>query len=394
MSSRICRSAAGPMFVLVVSMTRSTLMVVGRCAWATPNPVTSTSVSHPRLVVVHGTTTTACCRNSSTSSEVTTMAGRTNPGSPRAGVPKSQRTMSPARISNVARRRIEHGLVAGIEWDACELSPDDAATLPSDQLLDLCVEGEPLTVSEPAQSIPSLDGDLDGSCIRHTKEYTSSPIAYGMTETSPVSTQTSADDPLEKRVNTLGRVHPHAEIKITDPDTGRVMPRGDGGEVLIRGYSVMLDYWNDPERTAAAIDADGWMHTGDLAVTDDDGYVNIVGRIKDMIIRGGENVYPREVEEFPYNHPDIVEVQVTGVPDARYGEEVMAWVQLRDDADTTAEDVKDFCRGTIAHYKIPRYVGFTDAFPMTITGKIQEFKMRDQSISELGLAAAAAVPNP
>ena len=218
-------------------------------------------------------------------------------------------------------------------------------------------------------------------------------IAYGMTETSPVSTQTSADDPLEKRVTTVGRVHPHVEIKIVDPDTGETVPRGDGGEFLTRGYSVMLGYWNDPERTAEAIDADGWMHTGDLAVMDDDGYVNIVGRIKDMIIRGGENVYPREVEEFLYTHPDIVEVQVIGVPDARYGEEVMAWVQLRDGADTTAEDVKDFCRGTIAHYKVPRYIRFTDAFPMTITGKIQKFKMRDQSIEELGLEDAATIRN-
>ena len=216
-------------------------------------------------------------------------------------------------------------------------------------------------------------------------------IAYGMTETSPVSTQTSADDPLEKRVTTVGRVHPHVEIKIVDPETGETVPRGTGGEFRTRGYSVMLGYWNDEVRTAEAIDTDGWMHTGDLAVMDDEGYVNIVGRIKDMIIRGGENVYPREVEEFLYTHPDVVEVQVIGVPDARYGEEIMAWVQLRDGADTTAADIKDFCRGTIAHYKVPRYIRFTDAFPMTITGKIQKFKMREQSISELGLEDAAEV---
>ena len=216
-------------------------------------------------------------------------------------------------------------------------------------------------------------------------------IAYGMTETSPVSTQTSADDPLEKRVTTVGRVHPHVEIKIVDPETGEVVPRGTSGEFQTRGYSVMLGYWNDEARTAEAIDADGWMHTGDLAVMDDEGYVNIVGRIKDMIIRGGENVYPREVEEFLYTHPDVVEVQVIGVPDVRYGEEIMAWVQLRDGADTTAADIKDFCRGTIAHYKVPRYIRFTDAFPMTITGKIQKFKMREQSISELGLEDAAEV---
>ena len=216
-------------------------------------------------------------------------------------------------------------------------------------------------------------------------------IAYGMTETSPVSTQTSADDPLEKRVTTVGRVHPHVEIKIVDPETGETVPRGTGGEFRTRGYSVMLGYWNDEARTSEAIDADGWMHTGDLAVMDDEGYVNIVGRIKDMIIRGGENVYPREVEEFLYTHPDIVEVQVIGVPDARYGEEIMAWIQLREGADTTAANIKDFCRGTIAHYKVPRYIRFTDAFPMTITGKIQKFKMRDTSIAELGLEDAAGV---
>ncbi len=215
-------------------------------------------------------------------------------------------------------------------------------------------------------------------------------IAYGMTETSPVSTQTSADDPLEKRVTTVGRVHPHVEIRIVDPESGRTVPRGTSGEFLTRGYSVMLGYWNDPERTAEAIDDDGWMHTGDLAVMDDEGYVNIVGRIKDMIIRGGENVYPREIEEFLYSHPDIVEVQVIGVPDARYGEQIMAWVQLRDGATTSTDDIKAFCRGTIAHYKVPHYIKFTDAFPMTITGKIQKFKMREQSIEELVLTEAAA----
>ena len=214
-------------------------------------------------------------------------------------------------------------------------------------------------------------------------------IAYGMTETSPVSTQTSADDPLEKRVTTVGRVHPHVEIRIADPDTGETVPRGAGGEFLTRGYSVMLGYWNDEARTAEAIDSDRWMHTGDLAVMDDEGCVNIVGRIKDMIIRGGENVYPREVEEFLYTHPNIVDVQVIGVPDVRYGEQVMAWVQLRDGADTTGEDIKEFCRGSIAHYKVPRYIKFTDTFPMTITGKIQKFKMREQSIEELGLGEAA-----
>ena len=192
-------------------------------------------------------------------------------------------------------------------------------------------------------------------------------------------------------MTTVGRVHPHVEIRIVDPDTGQTVPRGTGGEFLTRGYSVMLGYWNDPKRTAEAIDADGWMHTGDLAVMDDEGYVNIVGRIKDMIIRGGENVYPREVEEFLYTHPDIVEAQVIGVPDVRYGEEVMAWVQLRESSAATAEDIREFCRGTIAHYKVPRYIKFTDTFPMTITGKIQKYVMREQSIEELGLEDAAEV---
>ncbi len=230
-------------------------------------------------------------------------------------------------------------------------------------------------------------------------------IAYGMTETSPVSTQTSADDSLEHRVSTVGRVHPHVEIKIVDPDTGEIVPRGEGGEFMTRGYSVMLGYWNDPERTADAIDSDGWMHTGDLATMDADGYVNIIGRIKDMIIRGGENVYPREIEEFLYGHPDIVEVQVIGVPDLRYGEEIMAWVQLREGSDlasiaagdegtdAVAEAVKEYCRGTIAHYKVPRYVRVTDEFPMTVTGKIRKVAMREASIAELGLGEAANVQN-
>ncbi len=230
-------------------------------------------------------------------------------------------------------------------------------------------------------------------------------IAYGMTETSPVSTQTSADDSLEHRVSTVGRVHPHVEIKIVDPDTGKIVPRGEGGEFMTRGYSVMLGYWNDPERTAEAIDDDGWMHTGDLATMDADGYVNIIGRIKDMIIRGGENVYPREIEEFLYGHPDIVEVQVIGVPDLKYGEEIMAWVQLREGSDLAelagedggaekvAEAVKEHCRGTIAHYKVPRYVRITDDFPMTVTGKIRKVAMRETSIAELELDEAAGVQN-
>jgi fatty-acyl-CoA synthase len=214
-------------------------------------------------------------------------------------------------------------------------------------------------------------------------------ICYGMTETSPVSTQTGADDPLERRVSTVGRVHPHVEVKIADPIDGRVVERGEPGELLTRGYSVMLGYWNDPERTAEAIDRAGWMHTGDLATMDDEGYVNIVGRSKDMIIRGGENVYPREIEEFLYTHPDVSDVAVIGVPDERYGEEIMAWVQLREGASASGDDLRDFCQGKIAHYKVPRYVKLVDEFPMTITGKVQKFKMREAAVEELGLREVA-----
>ena len=216
-------------------------------------------------------------------------------------------------------------------------------------------------------------------------------IAYGMTETSPVSTQTTPDDNLEHRVSTVGRVHPHVEVKIIDAETGRVVPRGTPGELCTRGYSVMTGYWNDPERTAEAIDAAGWMHTGDLATMDADGYVNIVGRIKDMIIRGGENIYPREIEEFLYTHPDVSDIQVIGVPDVKYGEELMAWVKVREGATLTEDALKEFCRGKIAHYKVPRYVKFTDEFPMTVTGKIQKFKMREQAVAELGLETAAGM---
>jgi len=216
-------------------------------------------------------------------------------------------------------------------------------------------------------------------------------IAYGMTETSPVSTQTTPDDSLEQRVSTVGRVHPHVEVKITDPESGRVVERGTPGELCTRGYSVMTGYWNDPERTAEAIDAAGWMHTGDLATMDADGYVNIVGRIKDMIIRGGENIYPREIEEFLYTHPDVSDVQVIGVPDVKYGEELMAWVKVREGASLTEDALKEFCQGRIAHYKVPRYIKFTDEFPMTVTGKIQKFKMREMAVAELGLEAAAGM---
>ena len=210
-------------------------------------------------------------------------------------------------------------------------------------------------------------------------------ICYGMTETSPVSFQSSVDDPLEARVATVGTVHPHIECKIVDPRTGAAVLRGEPGELCTRGYSVMLGYWNDPEATALAIDSARWMHTGDLAAMREDGYVNIVGRLKDMIIRGGENIYPREIEEFLHGHPKIGDVQVIGVPDSKYGEEVCAWIRLREGETATQEEIRDYCRGQIATYKIPRYIRFTTEFPMTVTGKIQKFRLREQMIQELGL---------
>jgi fatty-acyl-CoA synthase len=210
-------------------------------------------------------------------------------------------------------------------------------------------------------------------------------ICYGMTETSPVSTQTRVDDPLELRVSTIGRPGPHIEVKIVDPDTGLTLGHGETGELCTRGYSVMAGYWNEPERTAEAVDRAGWMHTGDLATMDADGYCAIVGRIKDMVIRGGENLYPREIEEFLYTHPQVADVQVIGVPDARYGEELCAWVRAAPDAALTEADVRDFCRGRLAHQKIPRYVMFVDEFPMTVTGKIQKYLMREASVEALGL---------
>jgi fatty-acyl-CoA synthase len=214
-------------------------------------------------------------------------------------------------------------------------------------------------------------------------------IAYGMTETSPVSTQTRVDDDLERRTASIGRVHPHVEIKIIDPVTGETVERGQTGEFCTRGYSVMLGYWDDPEKTAEAIDADGWMHTGDLAEMREDGYCNIVGRIKDMVIRGGENVYPREVEEFLYSHPDIEDVQVIGVPDPTYGEELCAWIKLRDGAEPLdADAVRAFATDKLAHYKIPRYVMIVDEFPMTVTGKIRKVQMREETAQKLGLVGA------
>jgi fatty-acyl-CoA synthase len=219
----------------------------------------------------------------------------------------------------------------------------------------------------------------------HLEEVT---IAYGMTETSPVSFQTAVDDPLEKRVSTVGRIHPHVEVKIIDAE-GRIVPRGTPGELCTRGYSVMLGYWDEAERTAEAIDAARWMHTGDLATIDAEGYCNIVGRIKDMVIRGGENIYPREVEEFLYRHPKIEDVQGFGVPDPKLGEELCVWVRLRAGETMTAEELRAFCEGQIAHYKIPRHVRFVDSFPMTVTGKVQKFVMRERMSMELGVHAEA-----
>ena len=216
----------------------------------------------------------------------------------------------------------------------------------------------------------------------HMSEVT---IAYGMTETSPVSFQTAVDDPEDRRVGTVGRVHPHVEVKIIDGD-GRIAPVGSPGELCVRGYSVMLGYWDDPARTAEAIDQAGWMRTGDLATIDEAGFGNIVGRVKDMVIRGGENIYPREIEEFLYGHPKIGDVQVVGVPDPKYGEELCAWIKPRAGEDVSEEEIRAFCKGQIAHYKIPRYVRFVESFPMTVTGKIQKFIIRDTMIEELGLA--------
>jgi fatty-acyl-CoA synthase len=232
----------------------------------------------------------------------------------------------------------------------------------------------------PVEVMKKVQADM------HMAEVT---ICYGMTETSPVSFQSGTDDPVDKRVSTVGRVHPHVEVKVVDPDSGRVVPRGIPGELCTRGYVVMLGYWDNEEATGEAIDRAGWMHTGDLATLDEDGYANVVGRIKDMVIRGGENVYPREVEEFLYQHPAVGDVQVVGVPDERYGEELCAWVRLREGQAVSGEELREWCRGKIATFKIPRYWRFVDEFPMTVTGKVQKFKMREASIAELGLEAAA-----
>ena len=214
----------------------------------------------------------------------------------------------------------------------------------------------------------------------HLREVT---IAYGMTETSPVSFQSSPADPMERRVTTVGRIQPHMECKVIDAE-GRTLARGEPGELCTRGYAVMLGYWDDPERTAEAIDSEGWMHTGDLGVIDDEGYCNIVGRSKDMIIRGGENVYPREIEEFLFRHPKVAEVAIVGVPDERYGEEVCAWIKLRAGVSATEEEIREFCRGQIAHYKVPAHIAFVDALPMTVTGKVQKYVIRQEMAVRLG----------
>ena len=229
----------------------------------------------------------------------------------------------------------------------------------------------------PIEVMKRVVGDM------HLSEIT---IAYGMTETSPVSCQSDAETPLAKRVSTVGRVQPHLEVKIIDPETGAVVPRGERGELCTQGYSVMHGYWGDEAKTREAIDEGGWMHTGDLATMDDEGYVNIVGRIKDMVIRGGENVYPREIEEFLYRHPMVQDVQVVGVPDQRFGEELCAWIIAKPGTRPSEDDIRAFCKGQIAHYKVPRYIRFVTSFPMTVTGKIQKFKIRDVMKDELGLA--------
>jgi fatty-acyl-CoA synthase len=257
-----------------------------------------------------------------------------------------------------------------------ELALDDFASYDLSSLRTGIMAGSPCPVEVMKRVVSEM----------HMTEVT---ICYGMTETSPVSTQTTTGDDMELRVSTVGRVQPHLEVKIIDPETGVVVPRGTSGELCTRGYSVMLGYWDQPDKTAEAIDAARWMHTGDLATMDGAGYVNIVGRSKDMIIRGGENVYPREVEEFLYSHPAVEVVQVIGVPDARYGEELCAWVRLRRGQELTEDELRAYCAGQIAHFKVPRYVRFTDEFPMTVTGKVQKFKMREVSTAELGLEAAA-----
>ena len=258
-----------------------------------------------------------------------------------------------------------------------ELALENFADYDLSSLRTGCMAGSPCPVEVMKRVISEM----------HMDEVT---ICYGMTETSPVSTQTHKDDSLERRTSTIGRVHPHLEVMVVDPETDLPVPRGEPGELCTRGYSVMIGYWDEPEKTAEVLRR-GWMHTGDLATIDAEGYVNVVGRIKDMVIRGGENVYPREIEEFLYTHPDIVDAQVIGVPDEKYGEELMAWVRLRPGAaELTDRGLREFCSGRLAHYKIPRYVHVVDDFPMTVTGKVRKVEMRTQAVDILGLAGAAA----
>ncbi|MBX3495113.1 MAG: AMP-binding protein [Parvibaculum sp.] len=255
-----------------------------------------------------------------------------------------------------------------------ELGHPDFAKFDLSSLRTGCMAGSPCPVEVMKQVISRM----------HMRDVT---IAYGMTETSPVSFQTGESDPLERRVSTIGRVQPHLECRIVDLD-GKTVPCGEPGELCTRGYSVMIGYWDDKEKTAEAVDAEGWMHTGDLATIDEEGYGNIVGRLKDMVIRGGENVYPREIEEYLYRHPKVEDVAVVGVPDAKYGEEICAWVRLKPGESATEEEIKSFCKGQIAHYKVPRYVRFVPEFPMTVTGKVQKFQIRDAMIAELKLEVA------
>ncbi|HTP49974.1 MAG TPA: AMP-binding protein [Anaeromyxobacteraceae bacterium] len=287
-------------------------------------------------------------------------------------------SFEPARVLQTVQAERCTSLYGVPTMFIAELDHADFATTDFSSLRTGIMAGSPC----PVEVMKRVQKDM------HLPEIT---ICYGMTETSPVSTQSRVDDPLDRRVSTVGSVHPHVEIKIVDPGTGRTVPRGTAGELCTRGYSVMLGYWDDLHSTRQAIDAARWMHTGDLAAMDEGGYVNIVGRIKDMVLRGGENIYPREVEEFLFTRPEVADAQVIGVPDRKYGEELMAWVKLRPGAQLTAEELRNFCKGRIATYKIPRYWKFVDGFPMTVTGKVQKYRMREMAIEELGLQDAARV---
>ena len=278
-----------------------------------------------------------------------------------------------AVLQTVAKERCT-GLYGVPTMFIAELGHPDFAKFDLSSLRTGCMAGSPC----PVEVMKRVISDM------HMTDVT---IAYGMTETSPVSFQTGEDDPLERRVSTIGRVQPHLECKAVDLD-GNTVPAGIPGELCTRGYSVMIGYWDDPEKTAEAIDAEGWMHTGDLATIDEEGYGNIVGRLKDMVIRGGENVYPREIEEYLYRHPKVEDVAVVGVPDPKFGEEICAWVKLKPGESATDDEIKDFCKGQIAHYKVPRYVRFVGEFPMTVTGKVQKFQIRDAMIEELKLEVA------